>query len=526
MAVRHRLALIAGALLLALPAAAQDRLTVKVDGGKVQGAEAGGVQSWKGIPFAAPPVGANRWRAPQPVVSWPGARDATRYGHDCMQKPFASDAAPLGTEPSEDCLVVNVWRPANAPANAKLPVLVWIYGGGFVNGGSSPAVYDGKHFAGRGIIFVSFNYRLGRFGFFAHPALGAAKEGPQGNFAYMDQIAALQWIQRNISAFGGDPTNVTVFGESAGGASALNVLTSPATRGLFRRVAVLSGGGRAPLLPARKLATDQPGVPSAESVGVAFAHSAGIEGTGPDALAKLRALPAEQVINDLNLATLGAPQPTYVGGPIEDGVIVTGSTQALLETGKQAKVPVMIGTTSADIGFAIATSMDEALAPFGSRMADARKAWDPAGTGDFRAVGTAISMDANMTEPARYVAGMVAGAGQPAWYYRFSYVAEAMRNEWKSGAPHASDIPWFFDTIDAKYGDKLTDADRAVGGAANAYLTAFAKSGDPNGAGLPAWKPYSTDSRFLMDFAPAGPVGGRDPWTDRLDLIEGSRAPR
>ena len=172
--------------------------------------------SFKGIPFAAPPVGDLRWKPPQPVTPWTGVRPATAYGSDCMQLPFPGDAAPLGTPPAEDCLVVNVWRPADA--STKLPVMVWIYGGGFVNGGSSPAVYDGSQFAKRGVVLVSFNYRVGRFGFFAHPALTKeSPNGPLGNYAFLDQIAALKWVQKNIAAFGGDAGNVTIFGESAGG---------------------------------------------------------------------------------------------------------------------------------------------------------------------------------------------------------------------------------------------------------------------------------------------------------------------
>ena len=182
------------------------------------------VKFFKGIPFAASPVGDLRWRPPQPAVGWKGVRDATQYGHDCMQKPFPSDAAPLGTTPSEDCLVGNVWLPEHH--TGKLPILIWIYGGGWVNGGSSPAVYDGSQFAKQGILFYSFNYRLGRFGFFAHPALTAeSRDGMLGNYAFMDQIAAIKWIRKNAQAFGADPENVTVFGESAGGWSVHMLMT-------------------------------------------------------------------------------------------------------------------------------------------------------------------------------------------------------------------------------------------------------------------------------------------------------------
>ena len=199
---------------VSVQAQTQNNDIVQIDAGKIQGATTQDVIAFKGIPFAKPPVGDLRWKAPQPVSSWDGIKQTTEYGHDCMQLPFPSDAAPLGTVPAEDCLVLNVWKPANADLR-KLPVMVWIYGGGFVNGGSSPAVYDGSAFAKQDVIFVSFNYRVGRFGFFAHPAL--TKEDPdglKGNYGFMDQIAALKWVQSNIQAFGGDPSQVTLVGES------------------------------------------------------------------------------------------------------------------------------------------------------------------------------------------------------------------------------------------------------------------------------------------------------------------------
>ncbi len=304
---------------------------VKVEGGAVKGAVADGVLSFKGIPFAAPPVGDLRWRPPQPVVPWTGVKEATAYGHDCAQKPFPSDAAPLGTEPSEDCLVVNVWRPAEK-TSAALPVMVWIYGGGFVNGGSSPAVYDGSQFAKQGVVLVSFNYRVGRFGFFAHPALSAEHPGePLGNYALMDQIAALQWVQKHIAGFGGNPKDVTVFGESAGGMSVHALLTSPAAKGLFHKAIIESGGGRSGLLTMRKLHDDQPNQPSAEAVGVAFAKSNGIEGTDAAALKALRALPADKVVAGLNLMTMGGASGTYVGGPILDGKIMVESVEDVVQ---------------------------------------------------------------------------------------------------------------------------------------------------------------------------------------------------
>jgi para-nitrobenzyl esterase len=487
---------------------------VRIDSGALAGAVQGDVLSFKGVPFAAPPVGDLRWRAPQPAAQWQGVRQATQYGHDCMQKPFPSDAAPLGTTPDEDCLVLNVWRPAES-AGGKLPVMVWIYGGGFVNGGSSPAVYDGSQFARRGVVLVSFNYRLGRFGFFGFPALTkATPNGPLGNYGYMDQIAALKWVRRNIAAFGGDPDNVTVFGESAGGGSVHMLLTSPMARGLFNKAIIESGGGRGSLMGAKRIA-------DAEKIGVAFARKNGVEGDGPAALAALRKLPAEALVDGLNMASMGPAAATYVGGPILDGRIVVEDPDRAYRAGRQAKVPVMIGANSMDIGFAFARTMDELLAPFGSDKDKARAAYDPDKTGDVRAVGSRVAMDRTMVEPARLTAQLVTAGRQKAYEYRFSYVATSMRSQWP-GAPHATEIPFVFDTVAAKYGKDLTPQDEATAQAANAYWANFAKTGDPNGAGLPKWPAYDPKSDLIMDFSPTGPQGKTDPWKARLDVTAAS----
>ncbi|HTP32877.1 MAG TPA: carboxylesterase family protein, partial [Candidatus Acidoferrales bacterium] len=256
--------LMIGAALLGLAAmvsgnAAQPPV-VRVDGGEVQGAVDDGVVSFKGIPFAAPPVGDLRWRPPQPLVPWTGVRQAVEFGADCMQGRFGpapAPGAPAVRMPSEDCLYVNVWRPASAASGAKLPVMVWIYGGGFVGGSSSSPNTSGVEFAKHGVVLVAANYRLGRFGFFAFPALSRERpDETKANYAYMDQIAALQWVKRNITAFGGDPNNVTIFGFSAGGVSVHSLLASPMARGLFHKAIAESGGSRDSVLTARPMNKD------------------------------------------------------------------------------------------------------------------------------------------------------------------------------------------------------------------------------------------------------------------------------
>jgi para-nitrobenzyl esterase len=493
---------------------------VKTESGAVAGVEAGGVDAFKGIPFAAPPLGALRWRAPQPAKAWPGVRDASQYRHDCMQTPFGGDAAPLGTAPSEDCLVVNVWRPAGAKAGGGLPVIVWIYGGGFVNGGSSPAVYDGSSFARKGVIMVSFNYRLGRFGFFGHPALTQANAdgGLLGNYGYMDQIAAMKWVQRNIAAFGGDPAKVTVFGESAGGASVHMLLTSPLAKGLFRAAIIESGGGRGNLMGERALSQDKPGVPSSETLGLNFAAKNAIVGTGPEALAKLRALPAEIVNDGLGMMTMMNARETY-GGPMTDGRIVSEAPSITYLAGRQAQVPVIVGANSADSGRFSAETKAEAFAGFGAQAEAARLAYDPDGTADLKAINTKIGMDRTMVEPARFVAETLSKQGVPAYNYRFSYVADSMASEWKAGTPHATEIPYVMNTVAAKYGDKLTAKDAKIADLTNSYWANFAKTGNPNGEGLPNWPKYNPSIDAIMDFGSNGePLTGPDPLKARLDV--------
>ncbi len=488
---------------------------VRIASGILEGSVEHDVVAFRGIPFAAAPVGPLRWRPPQPVEPWRGVRKAVSYGPDCMQVPFPQDAAPLRGTPQEDCLYVNVWRPARA-ASRKLPVMVWLYGGGFVNGGTSPAVYDGREFARDGIVLVSFNYRLGNFGFFAHPALSAEQpQGPLGNYAFMDQIAALKWVRRNIAAFGGDPANVTIFGESAGGMSVHVLLTSPLARGLFEKAIVESGGGRPGLLGMRPLAG---GPGSGEDIGLALARRFGIEGTGPEALAQLRAIPASQLVSGLNMATAGRDS-TYVGGPMLDGKLDLGAPTQLYAAGEGARVPVMVGTNSMDIGFLQARTLDELYAQFGPDAARAREVYGAGGNTDVRAVAFEAGGDQMMLEPARAVARILSARGQPVYEYRFSYVAESQRKS-LPGAPHASEIPYVFNTVAAHLGQDLMPADEAAARAMHQYWVAFARTGRPEPRGEPAWPAYHGATDLLMNFTDHGPVAEPDPARARLDLAE------
>jgi para-nitrobenzyl esterase len=366
-------------------------------------------------------------------------------------------------------------------------------------------------------VLVSFNYRVGRFGYFAHPALtaAAADGGLLGNYGLMDQIAALKWVRDNIAAFGGDPNNVTVFGESAGGMSVHALLTAPQAKGLFHKAIIESGGGRPRLLPALPL-TAPAGQRSAEAAGLAFAAKAGVSGTDAAALDALRALPADMVVDGLNMATSGTP--TWGGGPMLDGKMLTRETLESYKAGAWSKMPVMVGATSAD-GFFFGGSRDQVFAPFGARRAEAEALYDPKGDGDIKVYGWAAAGDRMFIEPARAVAKTLSAQGAPVYQFRFSYVAESLRGQWW-GAPHATEIPFVFDTVDARYGAALTPADAAAAKAAHAYWIGFAKTGVPAAPGGPAWPRYEAASDKIMDFSWQGPKAVADPLKARLDLVE------
>jgi para-nitrobenzyl esterase len=459
-----------------------------------------------------------RWLAPQAAPSWTGVRLADHFASDCLQTPWPGDDAPLSVKPSEDCLYLNVWRPAGAKPGAKLPVMVWVYGGGYVSGGTSPAIYNGKAFARDGIVFVSFNYRVGRFGFFGFPELTKedADHGLLGDYAYMDMIAALKWVKASIAAFGGDPDQVTIFGESAGGAAMHTLLTSPESKGLFNRAIIESGGGRGNLMGPRYLSKDKPGLPSAETVGVNFARAHGIDGIGAEALKALRALPAEAVLDGLSLVS--RPADTYAG-PMLDGHIVVEDPDKAYAAGHEAGVPVMVGANSGDLAAKSAASKDALFATFGAQADAARKVYDPDGSKPLAQLNAEVGMDQVMVEPARLTAQTLSAHGRTAYEYRFDYTASQKKAGSPFGAPHASELPFVFETVDARYGEKATADDHAASRLMHAYWANFAKTGDPNGAGLPQWPVYDSDKDELLILTPdAGAKAVADPWKARLDV--------
>jgi para-nitrobenzyl esterase len=505
---------------------------VRVDSGQLQGVEADGVLSFMGVPFAAPPVGELRWRPPQPTPKWTGVRQATEFGPSCMQGrggpppgAGARPGAPAPQAPSEDCLYLNVWRPADSAAR-NLPVMVWIYGGGFVGGSSSSPNTSGVQFAKQGVVLVAMNYRVGRFGFFAFPALSSERPNEnKGNYAYMDQIAALQWVKRNIAVFGGNPNNVTIFGFSAGGVSVHSMLASSQARGLFHKAIVHSGGSRDSVLTARPMRADgvDPNYPvSAETIGINFAKSMGIEGTDQAALAKLRALSAEEVLR-------GAPPqpgitvPSYETTPILDGRLIIETAETAYKARRQPRVPLMLGSNSADTaGNRIKSrTKDEFFARYGQWSAEAKAAYDPDGTTDLATMVSRANDDFGQAEPARFAANAFAANGSPVYLYMFSYVPTAMREQLRAGSPHGGDVPFAFGTLGGGRGGAPTPEDLAVSRMAQSYWVNFARTGDPNGSGLPTWPRHVAGKDQIFTFRPDGSAGaGPDVRKARLDVTE------
>jgi len=479
---------LAGAL--AGPAGAADR--VKVTGGVVEGTVGAdpSVRLFKGIPFAAPPVGDLRWKAPQPVVAWTGVRRADEWGNRCMQGPMWGPLNTRDKTMSEDCLYLNVWTPARKP-NEKRPVFVVFHGGGFAAGSSSEPRTDGEWFARQGIVVVDPNYRLALFGFMAHPELTREGAGHgSGNYGMLDQAAALEWVKANIAAFGGDPGNITINGESAGSMSVSALLVSPLTKHLVRRAIGQSGAFFAS--PSRGIA-EKP-LAEKEQDGVKFGESVGAK-----TLAELRAKPAEEL-----LATV-----MKIGGwgyaPGVDGYFLPDTVAALYAAGLQAKVPLLAGWTSSEMGMAVAmnpqkptaATFPEALEKrLPGRGADAARVY-PAAT-DAEALQAAADLESDL-----FIAYSTwkwievhSKSGAPVWRYRFDRTLPEANGSNRFGAPHASDIEYSFNTLDSKKADWQPEDRKAAETMSRAFAN-FIKTGTPNGPGVPEWPEYGKTHQVM-----------------------------
>jgi para-nitrobenzyl esterase len=499
------------------------RPLVKIPAGALLGVTENDISVFKGIPYAAPPVGDFRWRPTQQVKSWDTVRDASKFCADCVQRTFPNSQ----TITSEDCLFLNIWTPSNFSYKTKFPVMVWIHGGGFTGGSGSGQGTVGNSFAKQGVILITINYRLGRFGHFAHPAL--AKEHPEeykGSYAYMDQIAALKWIQKNITQFGGDPNNVTIFGFSAGGVSVHSLLTIPSAKGLFHKAISESGGGRDGVLtgrPIHKENADPLYSISAETIGVNFALKHGITGTDNDALIKLRSLSAQQVLdggqeNDSSGLRIYA-------GPILDGRLVVETAETAYQNGRQPKVPLVIGNCSAEIGGPFvnsSTTKDSLFLAFGEFGKDAKSAYDPSGDREFNEVITKFNTDWVWGEPGRMAARAFVAKNSPSYMYQFGYVPTGMQARSRYGAGHGSEVSFVFNTLNARWGNaEITSQEKELASTMNSYWINFAKTGNPNGEGLPKWPLYNTQSEEILDIELDGKVVPKpDPRKSRFNVIE------
>jgi para-nitrobenzyl esterase len=469
------------------PSAQQPDAVVTVETGALRGVSRDGVVSYLGIPYAAPPVGNLRWREPQVAAKWQGVRAADKFGNDCVQH------RPYDQPQSEDCLFLNVWTPPGA-AGRRLPVMYWIYGGGLSYGSAAWPWYDGTAFAKQGVVLVSINYRLARFGFFAHPAISAeSRDAILGNYGFMDQIAGLKWVQRNIAAFGGDPANVTIFGESAGGRSVNALLVSPLSKGLFQKAIIQSGAGRNRL---RHIRDERPGTgASAEAMGVEFAKTAGLSHATAD---QLRALPADVV-----RGPVGATAPAFANAMI-DGKLVLEDFAETYKRGAQHQVPLMIGANSAEFGTGATPEAEPVFRSLGAYREKALSLYDGYGTRDPKFVAMEITSDMGMNNGTRYVARLIAKAGKPVYHFHFNYVTQATRGN-IPGARHAAELVYVFDTLGSRTTrtqkpTAVEEADRKIAKQMNSYWANFAKTGNPNGTGLPNWPALSLANDEALEF--------------------------
>lgn len=501
--MRRMQGLIAGAMLsLAMSShAGAAPGVVRLDSGELEGVIAGEIVSFKNVPFAAPPIGNLRWRAPQPVAAWSGVRKADKVGALCMQKINPTDNG-VGPPPaSEDCLTLNVFAPA-AKSSKLLPVMFWIHGGGFSNGSGTAALYDGTGLAKQGVVVVTINYRLGRLGFFAHPALVKdAPQEPQGNYAILDQIAALQWVKRNIAAFGGDANNVTIFGESAGGAAVNTLMIAPPARGLFHKAISQSGLGRE-----RRLLLDRTspeGQPSALEAGVKFAERMGV--ANADAAA-LRALSADAIIN--------ATEQFADTNPIIDGKLIPENVDVAFAAGRQAPVAYLAGSNALEFPF-YSDSLPGAIGAAMRFSAEQRAQLVTAYGGEDN-YKTNILSDVLFTEPARGLTRLHLQSKQPSYLYRFS-VLSAHAPPTIKATPHAQERQHVFKTLETSAWK--TDAnDERASELMSAYWVAFAKTGNPNGGGRPEWPLATTDNR-VFEFTNDGPIVTQQPNAAALDTL-------
>jgi para-nitrobenzyl esterase len=464
-----------------------DSLTVKTAQGVVRGKTINGgkVRAFLGLPYAAPPVGDLRWRAPRPPAKWEGERDATKFGAHCAQIHLFDDLAFQDSGPSEDCLFVNVYAPAVSNSNSKLPVMFWIHGGGYAAGASSEPRHNGDFLPLKGAVLVTINYRLGVFGFLATADLAKEGNGAAGNYGLQDMVAALQWVKTNIGNFGGDPANVTIFGESAGSFAVSTLMASPAAHGLFHKAIGESGAAFA-------------GTPATGSLEAEEAKDGEwVASLGVHSLAELRALPTEKI--------LAATKDKLINGypPYVDGRLLTEPVEATYAAGRQAHVPLLAGwnrdeNTSLAKGMTVEKWKAYAAKHFKERADEflnlyscytdqqaVRSAIDYGGDA-FIAFGTWKWIEAHRKTGDSHV-----------FRYYFELAAPPSKFHPDSSAFHSDEIEYIFGTLDTRPGAVWRPEDRKLSELMMSYWANFAKTGDPNGSVLPPWPVFSNNDSLI-----------------------------
>ena len=494
------------ALLVVLPVhAAHAQVTqVKVTGGEVSGIAESGISSFKGIPFAAPPVGDLRWKAPAPVQPWSGAKKADAFAKGCMQAPNTQgNTAPV----SEDCLYLNVWTPARS-AKARIPVIVWIHGGGYVGGSTSIPMYDGTGFARKGVVLVSLAYRLGVYGFMAHPELSRESGHGSGTYGIQDLVTGLKWVHANIAAFGGDPGNVTIFGHSAGSAAVNLLAASPQGKGLFHRVIAMSGASFTPLQTSAQggAGLSLPALSFAEDTGSAFLAKLGVRN-----IAEARQISADTI----QAATAGV-----AFRPVADGYIVSKDLYTLYEQRKFNDTPVLVGNVSDET---LAFGGPKSVTPadfekqtrerFGAQADSVLNAYPHASDADAvratRHVGNETTFTWSTWAWAREQSKQ--GRGKVYSYYYDNHAPQA------EGSGHGSDVPFAFQTLATRRAPSPEDL--ALSDRISSYYVNFAATGNPNGKGLPQWPAFTEKNPQVMVFD-AAPGARTYPVLERVKVFD------
>ena len=470
--------------------ASADPLKVKTDQGKVQGKTIndGKVRAFLGLPYAAPPVGDLRWKAPEPAAKWKGTRDATKFGAHCAQGRVFDDMVFQDSGPSEDCLFLNVYVPATATDKSKLPVMFWIHGGGYAGGASSEPRHNGDFLPLKGVVLVTINYRLGVFGFLVTDELAKEANGSAGNYGLMDMVAALHWVNANIKNFGGDPGNVTIFGESAGSFAVSTLMASPMAQGLFHR-AIGEGGAAFPS------GINLGGETVAER---AKTDGAWVDSLGAKSLKDLRAMPTDQLLE------AAKKKGTTGFAPVIDGRLITEPIPDTYAAGKQAHVPLLAGWNADEGSFFAMRGMSAAQwnamagGLFKERSAAFLKLYP--GETDAQALRSAIDFGSDSFIALgtwKWIEAHSKTGQSPVYRYHFELAAPPSKYHPGTFAFHSDDIEYVFGTLDTRPGYTVRDEDRKLSDQMMSYWANFARSGDPNGEGLPTWPKLGSDDSLI-----------------------------